>query len=62
VHLERPRDRTALNRDPEFRRIRNSVLSYLTEVREKSRAKAARLAPERELSLPALQPRDLTAV
>ena len=62
VHLERPRDRTALNRDPEFRRIRNSVLSYLTDVREKSRAKAARLAPERELILPALSPRDLTAV
>jgi len=62
VHLERPRDRTALNRDPEFRRIRNSVLSYLTDVREKSRAKAARLAPERELTLPALSPRDLTAV
>jgi nitrate/nitrite transport system ATP-binding protein len=62
VHLERPRDRTALNRDPDFRRIRNSVLSYLTDVREKARAKAARLVPERELSLPALQPRDLTAV
>ena len=62
VHLERPRDRTALNRDPEFRRIRNSVLSYLTDVREQSRAKAARLAPERELILPALSPRDLTAV
>ena len=62
VHLERPRDRTALNRDPDFRRIRNNVLSYLTDVREKARAKAARLAPERELILPALSPRDLTAV
>jgi nitrate/nitrite transport system ATP-binding protein len=62
VELERPRDRTALNRDPDFRRIRNSVLGYLTDVREKARAKAARTAPEKELVLPALQPRDLTAV
>jgi nitrate/nitrite transport system ATP-binding protein len=62
VELERPRDRTALNRDPDFRRIRNSVLGYLTDVREKARAKAARMTPEKELVLPALQPRDLTAV
>jgi nitrate/nitrite transport system ATP-binding protein len=62
VHLERPRDRSALNRDPEFRRLRNAVLGYLTEVREKARAKARAEEPERKLSLPALQPRDLTAV
>jgi nitrate/nitrite transport system ATP-binding protein len=62
VQLERPRDRTALNRDPEFRRLRNAVLGYLTEVREKARAKARSDEPEAELSLPALRPRDLTAV
>jgi nitrate/nitrite transport system ATP-binding protein len=62
VHLERPRDRTALNRDPEFRRLRNAVLGYLTDVREKARAKARSNEPETKLSLPALQPRDLTAV
>jgi nitrate/nitrite transport system ATP-binding protein len=62
VHLERPRDRTALNRDPEFRRLRNAVLGYLTEVREKARAKAKANEPESTLSLPALRPRDLTAV
>jgi nitrate/nitrite transport system ATP-binding protein len=60
VHLERPRDRTALNRDPEFRRIRNAVLGYLTEVREVARTKAARSEPEKQLILPALRPRDLT--
>jgi nitrate/nitrite transport system ATP-binding protein len=60
VQLERPRDRTALNRDPEFRRIRNAVLGYLTEVREVARVKAARSEPEKELILPALRPRDLT--
>jgi nitrate/nitrite transport system ATP-binding protein len=62
VHLERPRDRTALNRDPEFRRLRNAVLGYLTEVREKARAKARADEPEIKLSLPALRPRDLTTV
>ena len=62
VNLERPRDRTALNRDPEFRRIRNAVLGYLTEVREVARTKAAAAEPERELKLPTLRPRDLTAV
>jgi nitrate/nitrite transport system ATP-binding protein len=62
VQLERPRDRTALNRDPEFRRLRNAVLGYLTEVREKARAKARADEPETKLSLPALRPRDLTAV
>ena len=29
VGLDRPRDRTALNRDPTFQKIRNRVLSYL---------------------------------
>jgi nitrate/nitrite transport system ATP-binding protein len=60
VQLERPRDRTALNRDPEFRRIRNAVLGYLTDVRESARQKAARTEPAKELILPALRPRDLT--
>jgi nitrate/nitrite transport system ATP-binding protein len=60
VHLERPRDRTALNRDPEFRRLRNAVLGYLTDVRESARQKAARAEPEKALILPALRPRDLT--
>lgn len=62
VNLQRPRDRTALNRDAEFRRLRNAVLGYLTEVREKARAKARSEEPAIKLSLPALRPRDLTAV
>jgi nitrate/nitrite transport system ATP-binding protein len=60
VNLERPRDRTALNRDPEFRRVRNSVLAYLTDVREKARAKLA-ANEEKLLALPAIKPRDLAA-
>lgn len=32
VDLERPRDRTAVNHDPEFKRLRNDVTRYLMEV------------------------------
>src|SRR5690606_4723608 len=60
IDLERPRDRTSLNRDPEFRRIRNAVLGYLTEVREAARSKEASKASS-GLALPALKPLDLTA-
>lgn len=58
VNLARPRDRTALNHDPEFRRIRNEVVGYLTSVRTKSAAAADRAAPR---PAPKLKPRDLTA-
>lgn len=60
IDLERPRDRTSLNRDPEFRRIRNAVLGYLTEVREAARSKESSKASS-GLALPALKPLDLTA-
>jgi len=60
VDLDRPRDRTALNRDPEFRRIRNAVFGYLTELREQAREKQ-RVPNERALRLPPLKPIDLTA-
>jgi nitrate/nitrite transport system ATP-binding protein len=60
VELERPRQRTALNRHPEFRRLRNAVLGYLNEVRERGRAQrrasAVAIAP-----LPAVKPIDLRA-
>ena len=32
VSLERPRDRTAINHDPEFKKLRNEVTQYLIEV------------------------------
>jgi nitrate/nitrite transport system ATP-binding protein len=60
VDLERPRDRAALNNDPEFRRVRNSVLAYLTDVRETARKNsAATQGPS--IELPSLKPRDLVA-
>ncbi|MET0283364.1 MAG: ABC transporter ATP-binding protein [Polyangiales bacterium] len=58
VHLERPRDHTALNHDAEFRQLRNAVLGYLTEVREQHRAEHKARAT-RTYSLPALTPIDL---
>jgi nitrate/nitrite transport system ATP-binding protein len=60
VALDRPRDRTALNRDPEFRRLRNAVLGYLIDVRKKARAQSAAAAGV-PLAPPAIKPLDLTA-
>jgi nitrate/nitrite transport system ATP-binding protein len=58
VALPRPRDRAALNRDPEFRTLRNSILRYLIDARAKTRIQAdtgaAALAP------PSAKPLDLT--
>ena len=55
VRLDRPRDRTAMNHDPEFKKIRNEVMSYLIEV-----GNATRPASSVEgLELPDLEPADL---
>jgi nitrate/nitrite transport system ATP-binding protein len=37
VSIPRPRDRRALNHDPEFKRLRNDVIRYLTDVRTQHR-------------------------
>jgi nitrate/nitrite transport system ATP-binding protein len=58
VHLDRPRDATELNHDPEFRQLRNAVLGYLTDVREKHR-EASRKNSAPPVKLPALKPIDL---
>jgi len=58
VHLDRPRDHTELNHDPEFRQLRNSVLTYLTEIRAQHRAASRATAP-RNYKLPNLKPIDL---
>jgi len=55
VRLDRPRDRTAMNHDPEFKKIRNEVMSYLIEVGEATRPEVgAEVIP-----LPDLEPADL---
>jgi nitrate/nitrite transport system ATP-binding protein len=58
VHLDRPRDHTELNHEPEFRELRNAILSYLTALREQHRA-ATKAATPRHLELPNLKPVDL---
>ena len=55
VRIERPRDRTEMNHDPEFKKIRNEVTSYLAEVDRASRPQHS--GPE--LVLPDLEPADL---
>lgn len=57
IPLARPRDRTALNHDPEFRRIRNAVTNYLVEAGARQRTHSA---AQRELRLPQLKPKDWT--
>jgi nitrate/nitrite transport system ATP-binding protein len=57
IPLPRPRDRKALNHDPEFQRIRNAVTNYLVEASARQRNLAA---SKRELTLPQLKPKDWT--
>lgn len=49
IRIPRPRDRRALNHDPEFKRLRNKVIRYLVQVREQhtySKAVPAAIAEE----------------
>ncbi len=51
VSLERPRDRTAINHDPEFKKLRNEVTQYLIEVGmadRKQRGESGRALPDLE--------------
>ena len=58
VTLERPRDRTTLNFNPEFKRLRNAVTRYLTEINQE----AKHLRQAVDVMLPDLSPYDFTAV
>ena len=55
VPLARPRDRTAVNDDPQFMKIRNEITHYLTAVSRQ----AAAAHPRRRLMKPTAQPQDL---
>jgi nitrate/nitrite transport system ATP-binding protein len=61
VPLARPRDRTKLNADPVFKRVRNDLINYLTECRERARDVQTRRPPEEddEDLLPDVGPMDL---
>ncbi|MBB4079158.1 nitrate/nitrite transport system ATP-binding protein [Lewinella aquimaris] len=51
IALDRPRDKTAMNHDPHFKRVRTDILNYLVALGESDR-------PQRDesLALPAIQP------
>jgi len=55
VPLARPRDRAAVNHDPEFKRIRNEITHYLTAVSRQ----AAAVAPVRRPMKPTARPQSL---
>lgn len=57
VPLDRPRDRTRINHDPDFKKIRTQVTQYLLEVGRTERPAARRAG----LRLPDLKPLDLEA-
>ena len=57
VNLDRPRDRTTLNFNSEFKSLRNEVTRYLLDLNQETR----RLRVSRPVELPDLAPLDLTA-
>jgi nitrate/nitrite transport system ATP-binding protein len=60
VPLERPRDRTAINDDPQFKKIRNEITNYLTAVsRQAARSSATRRLPKPTATPQDLRPRSL---
>ncbi|MEM1447212.1 MAG: ATP-binding cassette domain-containing protein, partial [Planctomycetota bacterium] len=54
VELERPRDRTTLNFNPEFKALRNEVSGFLMEMNEDAKS----LKFDADLTLPDLEPKD----
>jgi nitrate/nitrite transport system ATP-binding protein len=56
VHMPRPRDRKAMNHDPEYKEIRRQVIGYLLGEGGRQRTKVSR-----KLTLPDLVPEDLNA-
>jgi nitrate/nitrite transport system ATP-binding protein len=61
VDLPRPRLRTELNHDPNFKALRNEIVSYLNRVRDESRANSGTGLGQTTVSLPKLAPADLRA-
>ena len=57
VDLPRPRDRTTLNFNPEFKRIRNAVTRHLTDLRNEHR----RLRVDTRVPLPDVEPEHMAA-
>lgn len=56
VTLSRPRDRTTLNFNPDFKRLRNTVTNYMMDIN----AEAKQLRVSDAIELPDIQPADLS--
>lgn len=59
VNLERPRNRTTLNANPEFRRLRNDISKYMVNLNEETKALSAH---EAVADLPHIMPMDFTTL
>ena len=57
VDLARPRNRTTLNTNPEFRRLRNDISNYMVTLNEETKAVNANQLVE---NLPEIMPIDFT--
>ncbi|WP_269522362.1 ABC transporter ATP-binding protein [Coraliomargarita parva] len=57
VNLARPRNRTTLNTNPEFRHLRNEIARYMVSLNEESKAMKA----DRIIDLPRVMPIDFTS-
>ncbi|MEM1099325.1 MAG: hypothetical protein AAGH92_11120, partial [Planctomycetota bacterium] len=56
VTLDRPRDRTTLNFNPDFKKLRNTVSTFMMDLNEEAKS----LRVETTYKLPDLEPADLT--
>ena len=54
INIKRPRDKTALNDNPEFKKIRNEIIAYLMKIGNESNE-----SNESSYILPDLEPKDL---
>jgi len=53
IDLERPRDKTAMNDNPNFKKTRNAIIEYLMDIGNERKSEA-----KQEYILPDLQPKD----
>ena len=59
VNLERPRNRTTLNTNPEFRRLRSEISRYMVKLNDETKAMSENQAV---VDLPEIMPVDFTAL
>jgi len=57
VTLDRPRDRTTLNHNPDFKKLRNEITQFMIQMNKEAKA----LKSRRDIRMPDIRPLDLTA-